>query len=310
MSSHGLPRLDEPVRFPKWDTDPWHDFLVLTESAYAKNDAPVHPFERVIRLREVIAEEVPDSVTTFKLTTYLPEASARRYSPPMLALAGTWHVPPELVTTSGRRVVNPNNPDAHLYSDATAMCDCGYPVRRINDTTDCGKLPGREGHAESCHLGQRYDARSRLVYNRRLIFTQMAYLGCQTPALVRRLGFPESYTTNLRNTMHAMGITDYLERRTEGRRRMLRTLLVLARVHTPTEAARVYGFGRGATDMLAEETTANPRALYRARRRATSEHYEFPRGHVSKPTRDNRPDAGDVTPTATTARGVEVASDD
>lgn len=289
MTAHGLRRLSDPVRFPKWGTDEWHEFLILSDAVRARHDDPTHPFERAIQLRERIAESVPDTTTTFNLSEYIRGPNTGAYSEELLALCGTWRIPHELVAAnSTTRVVNPNNPHAYLYSDAVAICECGHPVRRAKESNaTIDHLPGREGHAESCTIAQREAARERHAAKRRRIFIQMAQLGCSPATIARRLGYPEGYG-DLWSAVRAVGISDPVEHYHEGRRRMIRTLLVLLRVYTPAEVAPLYGMTRkGVLQMLRAESNVGIQKLYSVRRRAHSENFEYPLDFVWKPTHHN-----------------------
>lgn len=290
------PTLDEPVRFPKWGSDSWHDFLVRPEDSRASASTK-QPYERVIDLRQTIAEDIPETTTTFRLGNHIDEHTTVNYSDEILALAGTWRVPDELAatTTGSARVVNPNNPGAYVYSDTFPVCACGTPIRRVeSSSTDFSQFPSDNEHGSDCHLGHRFRARAERVERQRDLVKRLAHLYCPPEYFKARLGYPPDYS-GLPARMRDYSI-DYAALLREGRRRMVRTMLVLVRSISPDTVGDIYGMegAESAATMIRNETTADPKTLYRARVRAQSENFEFPPATPSRPPNTARTDGGDA----------------
>lgn len=260
MTLPGKSRLDDPVSFPK-NNDEWHSFLLSTTDVESTHDR----VELLIKLRDYI-DARPETSATFKITNALDDGEATMITPEMLHLIGTWRVPDTAISSRVATAVNPNAAHAEHYSDMAVRCGCGAVMLREAVGENQPQPAQQQDHNEDCHKIHRHETRLQLLKNRRDAIIEMSHLGLTYREMASRIGYhrqKDVVPTVARNC----GIdTDELQR--EGRRKTIRTFMVLLREYSPRVIGRLYDLSpRSVSDAVRKESVADPAALYSVRRR-------------------------------------------
>jgi len=258
-------KLDEPVSFPKNDSD-WHSWLL-------------GHVEDALLVREYV-ENLPKTAATFGLGPIEDELSFRRGNLPngIVKLTGAWLKPDELTgcNRGASKWVNPNFVHAQHYSDAVTICECGVPILR-EFFGDKEKQPAHhQDHNDNCCKIYRQRSRVQLMENKREIVKDAAYHGHALIQMNERLGYSDNYHFKTDRAAE-LGI-DAHKLRQDARAKIARTILVLSRDHSSRTIGKLYGIGKSATNrILKRETVGNGRTLWKARRRKKSPNYDYPK---------------------------------
>lgn len=251
-------RLADPVSFPRED-DEWHSFL---------ESGPSDTVAAALRVKRYL-QSLPETAATVS-SREIHENTGVSYAqltPELMAFLGSWEVPEVFGRIHGpQKYTNPHHEYRHRFSDAVAVCQCGTPHLRERFTEEYPQPVVVSTHGEDCCPLYRRDVQARLWQNRCEIAIEMLRLGHSARATGPRLGFAVDSEHGWK-VISKCGL-DPKEMVLEGRRRSLRTFIVLARDYSTADIAELYGVSKAAVSRLMRtETTASPKALYSYRRR-------------------------------------------
>ena len=243
------PKLDEPVSFPKDDSE-WHSFL----------DGRV---DEAIQIREYI-ESLPDTAAMFAIND-IPEftAAKKNYVSDLPKLAGAWPVPDHIVAHK-TKWVNPNYTYAERYADVGVICSCGTPVMREVFSDNLKQPAEKQEHTDCCKI-DRMEARVQLLKNRRDVIYESYEYGHGVNAWHKRLGYSDPGGIGGRQ-IHSLGVSRK-ELAQHGRAKRARTFLMLADEYSTQDLGRVFGVSANTVRRsIRDETIGDPTELYQQRR--------------------------------------------
>lgn len=243
-------RLETPVLFPKHD-DEWHGFLEGN-------------VETALKIREYV-ENRPITATTFRLKQI--DGVPDKINDSLVKLTGSWPAPDQLAGGRGATMyVNPNGKSAHHYSDALVTCACGVPMLRMRFGEHEEQPMYHQDHKDHCTKPDRLEARARLLRNRADILRDAYAHGHSLHSATARLGYGHvDYIGTAETTEWGVDIPTL---RTEGRKKLARTAVVLCREYSPEIVGKLFGVHRKSIGQIIKfETTSHPKALYGVRRR-------------------------------------------
>jgi len=248
-------RLDDPVQFPKSD-DEWHSFL------------RGQWFDVALSAREYV-DDLPETRATFYPADIPGVHEWGTTDERLIRLTGAWPVPDTIHDTKNQKEkwVNPNYKYAENYAEAMSECVCGAPVLRLKYDTSRNQPEWQQEHGDECCKVDRMKARVRLLENKQEIIKRAYKLGQSYHSVQEQLG---CRTESNRSAEEAdqLGI-DREKLSLEGRKKLVRTCMVLAREHSTTDIATVFGLYRSSvSDMLTKESVTTATKLYSVRRQS------------------------------------------
>lgn len=183
-------------------------------------------------------EALPEDRAVFKLTNVLDEFDYVHVLYEYITLCGAWRVPEAIASKGARKYVNPNYPDAHLYSDAIVRCPCGTAMLQPERVNGSEIIDGGSEHADDCKPYHRLRARAELAEKREQIIRTMLLLGVDSRPIAARLGVTSSSFGQLAAEF-GINITDL---RHEARGLMAETCRQLLPRHGPHVLGSIFGY--------------------------------------------------------------------
>ncbi|WP_372611573.1 hypothetical protein [Halomonas sp.] len=258
MARLGGDALDEPVSFPKSD-DEWHERLwgdrdniertIRMKYAFKqmKTTAAHVPWSRLKQLSGVRGKHAPDDHLNF---------------------IGSWRVPLWKFQGQGvnRKWMNPDYAHKRLFPEACGLCGCGIPIVRRNMPDDFNPPTRITEHNEGCCTHDRMQGYAELWRERKAVLEQTFYFGKPMTWASERLAF-DNNIQHIPSIAQKCGINT-TEAAQAGRRRVVRSLIVLLREYHPKDVAYLYDVKtRWLSQMVNEESTSSSQALYLARQK-------------------------------------------
>lgn len=240
-----------------------HSFLLQSQ------DARIDPVDVMVNLREGVTQ-LPETATTFKPKNYVEHPTA--VDDQMLVLLGSWPVPDVYPAAggNGRKWVNPNSPDRHLYSDVVTRCECGAIL--VREERIHGETIGQseQDHTDACRKQDRLRARARLAERRREILLEGYWLRRSGAQMSPRLGL--TGRDSVGPIAQAVGV-DAEQERQRGERISARTMTRLLERYSPKVVGEVYGLsGEGVRAKVRRQLGTDPAELYERRKRLGNGH--------------------------------------
>lgn len=241
-------KLETPVVFPR-ENGEWHHYLQgrVNQALAAKR----------------CIENLPEQALMFDPSEIDGLKTHSRYKGDILKLCGAWKTP-ETVSNSGAKWINPNHPDAYRYSDSIVRCACGVPMLHSSLGHIDTQPANSETHGDCCQL-DRLEARTELAKRKRDIVIDLYEHGQSLEAGAKRLGY-ESGDQCSGDFPKRLGL-DIWNLNRESRKRIAKTVLVLARQHSTSTIGEIYGVNtRAISEMLNRETKSSAQALLGVRK--------------------------------------------
>jgi len=248
-------RLDDPVQFPKSD-DEWHSFL-----RGQWFDVALSAREYVDGLRESRATFYPADIPGVNEWGTTDDR--------LIKLTGAWPVPDGIHDTKDQKEkwVNPNYQYAENYGEAMTECVCGAPVLRLHYNDNRYQPEWHQEHGDECCKIDRMKARVQLLENKREIIREAYELGQSWGQVQERLGH-RSRSDRGTEEAQQLGL-DLQQLNQQGRAKLIRTCMVLARKHSTADIAELFDLHRGSiSSMITKETVTTASKLNTIRRQS------------------------------------------
>lgn len=251
----------DPVSFPKSD-DEWFSWIIPSTRS---QNAKLHDRVKLMADIRKGIEGLRETTTTFKLTDFISNGRARAVPDEMMYYLGSWKRPDTMNSKKNANLwVNPGYKHAHVYTDCVAKCGCGAVTEKFNSGLRDSGIAGSE-HTEDCCTLYRYEHAAQILRNRQEAIKQGLLFNHSLRSMAARLGYDHrNFTGGSLNRSYEI---DLRELAREGRRREIRTFMVLARDYSPQELSGAFGVSPSEIRRrLKVESNTDNSKLYRIRR--------------------------------------------